>query len=97
MALLAAFLALVLARLLGLAAAAAWEDTRAQIAKLGSRQIDLPLGLSLVNFGFRCLSWHFFAQAFCLPMGLEQNLRHVLGGFATSVTPGRIGEVIRVR
>ncbi|UWQ06921.1 flippase-like domain-containing protein [Aliiroseovarius crassostreae] len=88
---------LVLLGLIGLAAATGWEETRAQIAKLSLWQIVILLMLSLVNYLFRGLRWHVFARRLGLPTGLVQDLRHFLGGFAMSVTPGRVGELVRMR
>ncbi|MCK0142391.1 lysylphosphatidylglycerol synthase transmembrane domain-containing protein [Aliiroseovarius sp. F20344] len=89
--------ALVLAGLLGLAAATGWEETREQLMKLSWMQFAALLALSLVNYLFRGLRWHIFARKLGLPTGLFQNLRHFLGGFAMSVTPGRLGELVRMR
>lgn len=96
-ALLGGLLALVLVGLISLAAATGWAETTAQLAKLGGLQIAALLGLSLVNYLFRGLRWHIFARRLGLATGLGQNLRHFLGGFAMSVTPGRVGELIRMR
>lgn len=88
---------LVLVGLLGLAAATGWEETRAQLMKLSFGQALFLLLLSLVNYLFRGVRWHVFARRLGLPTGLWQNLRHFLGGFAMSVTPGRVGELVRMR
>ncbi|MDJ0826064.1 MAG: lysylphosphatidylglycerol synthase transmembrane domain-containing protein [Rhodobacter sp.] len=89
--------ALVLAGLVSLAAATGWQETMAQIAKLTAPEILLLLALSLVNYGFRGLRWHLFARRLGLPTGVGQDMRHFLGGFAMSVTPGRVGELVRMR
>ncbi len=94
---LAALFGLVLIGLIGLAVATGWEETRAQIAKLSAPELLILLGLSLVNYLFRSLRWHIFARRLGLPTGLVQNIRHFLGGFAMSVTPGRVGELVRMR
>lgn len=96
-ALLGGLFAAALAGLAGLAAATGWEDTRQQLTQLSTRQIALLLALSLVNYLFRALRWHLFARRLGLPTGLVQDIRHFLGGFAMSVTPGRVGELIRMR
>ncbi len=88
---------LMLAGLAGLAAATGWAETRAQIAKLTAMQMVILLALSLVNYGARGLRWHLFARRLGLRTGLMQNLRHFIGGFAMSATPGRVGELIRMR
>jgi len=96
-ALLAGLFVLVLAGLIGVAAATGWEETKAQLAKLSMAQFGVLLALSLANYGFRGLRWHIFANRLGLNTGFIQNLRHFLGGFAMSVTPGRVGELIRMR
>ncbi|MCR8724010.1 lysylphosphatidylglycerol synthase transmembrane domain-containing protein [Frigidibacter sp. ROC022] len=96
-ALLAGLFALVLAGLAGLAAATGWEETLAQIAKLTWAQIGLLLALSLANYGFRGLRWHLFARRLGVPTSALRNVTHFLGGFAMSVTPGRVGELVRMR
>lgn len=95
--LLAGLFALVIAGIVSLALATGWQETMDQIAKLTGVQFLMLLGLSLVNYGFRGLRWHLFARRLGLPTGLAQDLRHFLGGFAMSVTPGRVGELVRMR
>ncbi len=96
-ALLWSLFALVIVGLAGLAAATGWEETLAQLSRLSWGQFAILLGLSLVNYGFRGLRWHIFARRLGLGTGLVQNMRHFLGGFAMSVTPGRVGEMVRMR
>lgn len=45
----------------------------------------------------RGLRWHVFGRRVGLPRGLLRDMRHYLGGFLMSVTPGRVGELVRVR
>ncbi|MBU2992010.1 lysylphosphatidylglycerol synthase transmembrane domain-containing protein [Octadecabacter sp. 1_MG-2023] len=96
-ALLAALFAFVIAGLAGLAAATGWEETKHQLMQLTLGQISILLALSLVNYLFRGARWHLFSNRLGLPTTLIQDLRHFLGGFAMSVTPGRVGELIRMR
>ena len=88
---------LVIGGLSGLAAATGWEETKAQLAKLQVWQGLVLLALSLVNYGFRGLRWHLFARGLGLKTSVLQDMRHFIGGFAMSVTPGRLGELIRMR
>lgn len=83
--------------LAGLAAATGWQEVSEQLAKLSLFQFAALLGLSVINYAFRSLRWHLFATNLGLGTGLVQNARHFLGGFAMSVTPGRIGELVRMR
>jgi uncharacterized protein (TIRG00374 family) len=89
--------ALVVAGLIGAAAATGWEETKAQLAKLSLWQFAVLLLLSLCNYVFRGLRWHVFAAKLGLPLGWGANFLHFLGGFAMSVTPGRVGELVRMR
>jgi uncharacterized protein (TIRG00374 family) len=89
--------ALVLAGLAGLAASTGWQESLAQLRKLTLGTLATLLGLSLVNYLFRGLRWHLFARRLGLPVTLARNLTHFLGGFAMSVTPGRVGELVRMR
>ncbi|MEL6957988.1 MAG: lysylphosphatidylglycerol synthase transmembrane domain-containing protein [Pseudomonadota bacterium] len=96
-ALLAVLFGFVIAGLAGLAAATGWEETKTQLMKLSWTQVGILLALSLVNYLFRGARWHLFARRLGLPTTLVQDIRHFLGGFAMSVTPGRVGELIRMR
>lgn len=96
-ALLVGLLVLVVIGLGGLAAATGWRATWAQITRLTALQLLALLALSSVNYLLRGLRWHLFVRRLGLRLGLVANLRHFLGGFAMSVTPGRVGELVRMR
>src|SRR5690606_10940460 len=88
---------LLLAGLTGLVAGTGWDAVKLQIARIEPWQIAVLLGLSLVNYLFRALRWHVFARRLGLPTRLGRNMLHFIGGFAMSVTPGRVGELVRMR
>ncbi|WP_420861083.1 lysylphosphatidylglycerol synthase transmembrane domain-containing protein [Algirhabdus cladophorae] len=88
---------MMLGGLIGLAASTGWDETKEQLMKLSMGQVGLLLVLSLVNYGFRGMRWHVFATRLGLPTQYWQNQRHFIGGFAMSVTPGRVGELVRMR
>ncbi len=90
-------LAMFAVGLIGLAAATGWEETRAQLSRLHLWQAGALLALSLANYLLRGLRWHLFTRSLGVPTGLVQDLRHYLGGFAMIVTPGRVGELVRMR
>ncbi|MEM8957394.1 MAG: lysylphosphatidylglycerol synthase transmembrane domain-containing protein [Pseudomonadota bacterium] len=96
-ALLGGLFVLVLGGLAGLAAATGWEKTLEGLRRVTALQMTILLALSLVNYLFRGLRWRLFSQCLGLPTELLQDLRHFLGGFAMSVTPGRVGELVRMR
>lgn len=97
LAILGGLVLLVLLGLAGLAAATGWQETWDELMALTALQLCLLLALSLVNYGFRALRWHIFAGRLGLPTRFWQNVRHFVGGFAMSVTPGRVGELVRMR
>ena len=88
---------LMIIGLVGLAISTGWEDTLNGLMKLTLAQGLILLALSLVNYVLRGLRWHMFARRLGLPTGLMQDLRHFVGGFAMSATPGRVGELVRMR
>ena len=90
-------LALFLAGLGGVAAATGWQEVLSHIGALTGLQVVLLLALSLVNYVGRGARWHLFTRAMGLPTGFVQDMRHFFGGFAMTVTPGRVGELIRLR
>ena len=90
-------LALVVVGLLGAAAATGWAETWAQLRKLSLWQFALLLALSLVNYGLRGLRWHLFVRRLGLAVTLPRSFLHFFAGFAMTVTPGRIGELVRLR
>lgn len=82
---------------LGLALAGGWEESWEQVMRLSALQLGALLALSLVNYLFRGLRWHLFARRLGLPLSPRANIRHFLGGFAMTATPGRVGELVRMR
>ena len=76
---------------------AGWEETRAAVARLTVGHLVLLLALSLANYGARALRWHLCARRLGLPTSLPRNALHFVAGFAMSVTPGRVGELVRSR
>jgi len=96
-----AFAALLLLAFLagasGLAAATGWDEVMRHLRELTLLQGAILLALSLVNYVGRGLRWHLFTGALGIGTGALQDIRHFLGGFAMTVTPGRVGELIRLR
>ncbi len=90
-------LGLVVLGLAGLAATTGWEESLEALGRLTVLQMAALLALSLINYVFRGLRWHLCAEALGLKTGLRANMRHFLAGFAMSATPGRLGELVRMR
>jgi len=93
----AAFVVLFVAGFAGLAAATGWEETLAELAQLSLPELGFLLALSLVNYVARAARWHLLARRLGVPVTPGQSFRHFFGGFAMTVTPGRVGELVRMR
>lgn len=90
-------MAVALAGLLAIARSTDWADVTTALIQLGPAEITLLLTLSLVNYVARALRWHVFTRRLGLGTDLATDLRHYIGGFAMTVTPGRLGELVRMR
>lgn len=90
-------MALFVIGFIGLAASIGWEETWAQLRMLSPVQLLGLLALSLINYTLRGVRWHIFSSRLGLGLELRQNILHFMGGFAMTVTPGRIGELVRLR
>ncbi|SIS55163.1 uncharacterized protein (TIRG00374 family) [Phaeovulum vinaykumarii] len=95
--LMALMISAVLAGLAGLAAATGWDETWAALERVPAQLVAVLLALSGLNYLLRGLRWHLTAERLGLPTPMKANLRHFIGGFALSVTPGRLGELVRLR
>jgi uncharacterized protein (TIRG00374 family) len=95
--LLLALVGLVLAGLLGLAAATGWKETLAALSRLSAAHMLVLLALSVINYLLRSTRWHLLARKLGLPTSYARNVLHYLAGFAMTVTPGRVGELVRMR
>jgi uncharacterized protein (TIRG00374 family) len=83
--------------LVGLARSAQWDDILSALSRLGWHELAILLALSLVNYVLRSVRWHLFAHSLGFSTPAALNASHYLGGFAMSVTPGRVGEFVRIR
>lgn len=93
----AVLVGLMVVGLIGVAAATGWEETWAHITALSVWQVLALLALAAANYVCRALRWHLYATVINIPLTVAQTIRHYLGGFAMTVTPGRLGEFIRLR
>ena len=68
-----------------------------RIAALSPWQVAALLALSLSNYALRGLRWHLFARRLGLALSPARSLVQFTGGFALSLTPARVGELVRLR
>lgn len=92
---------LILAGFLSASALAVWaaasEDIWSALSRLGPREFSLLLGLSLINYLLRAARWSFFLRALGARLPFDTTALHYFGGFAMTVTPARVGELVRLR
>lgn len=93
----AALVLLAAAGLYGVGRATGWSEIGARFTSLAAPQIAALLFLSLLNYALRAVRWHLFVASIGFRLPAWRNILHYLGGFAMSVTPGKIGELVRVR
>lgn len=78
------------------AAASGFDELLRQLAKVDIPLLAAMLGLALCSFGLRFLRWHFCARAVGMDVPFRHNLLYFLAGFAMTVTPGKVGEILRL-
>ena len=70
--------------------------------KLGEQALLFPwwifaaaLGLTVINYGVRFLKWQYYLKTLGFRVGWGVSLNVFLAGMVMSVTPGKIGEVLK--
>jgi uncharacterized membrane protein YbhN (UPF0104 family) len=72
------------------------SDAMAAAALLSPIVVLACLGLSLVNYILRGLRWVLLGHAFGVAAPAGRQLLYFFAGFALTVTPGKLGEVVRL-
>src|SRR5262249_2690337 len=92
---------LVLVTVLGVAVFAAFS-IYADVAKLGDRlracsgvAVALALALAAMNYVVRFARWQLYLGVVGVAAPLKASLLVFVGGFAMSVTPGKLGELVK--
>jgi len=73
-------------------------DFRATAEALGRFKIvylPLIIGLTFVNYLLRFIKWQFFLKQIDIVVPLKDSFVIFLGGLAMSVTPGKVGELLK--
>ncbi len=91
-AMLAAFVALAMIA----AALSGVDELLRQLAKIDLPLLATMLGLALASFSLRCLRWHYCARAVGVDVPFPRQALFFFAGFAMTVTPGKVGEVLRL-
>ena len=91
-----ALLAFAAILLLGLALTG-WEDAVEAVSSLGSWKLMALLCLALGHYLVRAFRWHVMVRVGGVDTPITTNALHFFGGFAMTATPGRVGELVRLR
>ena len=74
-----------------------WREAVASVRQLGGTQLAFLCLLAGAHYVIRALRWHMLVRAGGVTTSAGQNALHFFGGFAMTATPGRIGELVRLR
>lgn len=77
--------------------AAAGEDIWSSLGRVGPLEVSILLTLSMVNYVVRASRWRFFLRALGHDMPFGLVTRQYFAGFAMTITPARVGELVRLR
>ena len=72
-----------------------WEGIRAAAASFRWTLLPLLLALSLVNYGVRFAKWHYYLKRVGVALPAYDSLLVFLAGLMFSITPGKLGEVVK--
>ncbi|MBX3276267.1 MAG: flippase-like domain-containing protein [Sandaracinaceae bacterium] len=68
---------------------------RASFVALDGRMFLAALALATANYGLRFLRWQLYLRRLDAPVPWRESLLVFLAGFVMSVTPGKLGEVLK--
>lgn len=74
-----------------------WEEALQAVATLGPWKLAALSGLALAHYMIRALRWHIMVHIGGVKTSWATNALHFFGGFSMTATPGRMGELIRLR
>jgi uncharacterized protein (TIRG00374 family) len=73
-----------------------FSDMTDRLSRLGTGAIAAILGLALINYILRGIRWHHFSRCLSLQSHLPYDLLLYFAGFALTLTPGKMGELVRL-
>jgi uncharacterized protein (TIRG00374 family) len=91
-----ALFALVVTALLFTTYSSELTKFESSLRRLSPEALSLVFFLSLTNFFLRAVRWYWYARQIGIRSSFGTSLSHYIAGFAMGVTPGRIGEAIRI-
>ena len=85
------------AGLIVLVAITGWEDAASALSTLGPIKLAVLSGLALAHYLIRAIRWHIMVETGGVHLPWLTNALYFFGGFAMIATPGRVGELVRLR
>lgn len=67
-----------------------------KLGLIGPWQWAIVLGLALANYFLRAIRWQIYLRTIGLRLGLIRSTIGYIGGFAFTLTPARVGELVRL-
>jgi len=80
---------------LGLALVANLPATLEALARFQWGLLPLVLAAALGNYALRFLKWDYYLRCLAVPLPRRQSLLVFLAGFTMSITPGKVGELLK--
>lgn len=74
-----------------------WDDAVMVARQLSLYHLALLCGLAGLHYLIRAARWHLLVRALGVNSPLRLSMLHFFGGFAMTATPGRLGELVRLR
>ena len=74
-----------------------WEDAVHAVQALSIWQFFALCGLALSHYVIRAIRWHVMVRTGSVILPWTTSLLHFFAGFAMTATPGRVGELVRLR
>ncbi len=84
-----------MATLLVVGAASDYQDALRALEKFQLRFLPIVLGLTFINYLLRFVKWHYFLGIIDAKLPLKRSFAVFLSGLAMSVTPGKVGELLK--
>lgn len=85
------------AGLIILVAITGWEDALKALSALGPIKLAVLSGLALAHYLIRAIRWNIMVETGGVRLPWLTNALYFFGGFAMIATPGRVGELVRLR
>lgn len=79
----------------GLALSASLPATMAALGRFRWSLVPVVVGATLANYALRFLKWDFYLRRLAVPLPRGQSLLVFLAGLTMSVTPGKVGELLK--